>query len=183
MSNNVEFGKEVAKAVEERILQSISERLEADLLKSIYGPLLTTNVVPQENVLNVTEMVREWEQMLRAFRRDQVTFRADAAHCGPMLKMETPNDGSVIELSFMQAQQIHDQWPLKLHKIVDAYTAEFVPATGFDRVVPMRLPKPPFQIEEKQEMFCEKCSGTGWFGHGMGGDTCDACHGKGHING
>ena len=26
---------------------------------------------------------------------------------------------------------------------------------------------------------CDDCSGYGWIGHGMGGDTCGKCSGKG----
>lgn len=26
---------------------------------------------------------------------------------------------------------------------------------------------------------CDECSGYGWIGHGMGGDTCGKCSGKG----
>lgn len=28
---------------------------------------------------------------------------------------------------------------------------------------------------------CEDCSGSGWIGHGMGGDTCAKCGGKGIV--
>jgi DnaJ-class molecular chaperone len=26
---------------------------------------------------------------------------------------------------------------------------------------------------------CDECNGSGWVGHGMGGDTCGKCSGKG----
>lgn len=28
---------------------------------------------------------------------------------------------------------------------------------------------------------CPKCAGSGWTGHGMGGDTCGTCGGKGFL--
>lgn len=31
------------------------------------------------------------------------------------------------------------------------------------------------------EQTCIQCNGTGWEGHGMGGDTCGACGGKGKL--
>ncbi len=31
-------------------------------------------------------------------------------------------------------------------------------------------------------MRCEPCHGTGWVGHGMGGDTCGDCGGSGIVH-
>ena len=31
------------------------------------------------------------------------------------------------------------------------------------------------------ETTCERCEGTGWLGHGMGGDTCGSCNGTGKV--
>lgn len=129
--------------------QAMSRRLEADIDRAFYVAVTTTTVGP-EKPLNVNEMLRQCERLMREARRNQVVFRADFAHTGPMLKIETPNDGSVVELSFIQAQQVHKHWPLKLHKVLDTYTAEFVPASPMDRFVLAVLPLPPFEMNEDE---------------------------------
>ncbi|RWI96391.1 MAG: hypothetical protein EOR22_06425 [Mesorhizobium sp.] len=135
---------------EDRIRQAILTRLETDMQRALYGSLTTTTVEP-EKPLDFNKMLRECERVVRAARREQIVFRADFSHVGPMLKIETPNDGSVIELSFFQAQQVHSQWPLRLHKVLDRFAAEFVPATPFDRFVPAILPVPPFDVNEETD--------------------------------
>jgi DnaJ-class molecular chaperone len=35
--------------------------------------------------------------------------------------------------------------------------------------------------EPVTEKTCERCDGTGWLGHGQGGDTCGSCHGTGKV--
>ncbi|TIT80122.1 MAG: hypothetical protein E5W57_04115 [Mesorhizobium sp.] len=135
---------------EERIRQDIAQRLEADIERAFYGAMNTTTIAAPEKPLNVKDMLHQCERVMREVRRNQITFRADLAHGGPMLKIETPNDGAVIELSFAQAQQVHKHWPLKLHKVLDRFTAEFVPATSWDRVVPVNLPLPPFEMNEDE---------------------------------
>ncbi|TIW04537.1 MAG: hypothetical protein E5V77_00190 [Mesorhizobium sp.] len=133
-------------------MRMMSERFEADLHRAFYGANATnTTVRVEEKPFRVGEMLRLCERLASEARRNQLVFRADAAHSGAMLKIETPCDGSVIELSFMQAQLVHDKWPLKLHKVLNEHTAEFVPATQFDCYVPMYLPKPPFEIKEQED--------------------------------
>ncbi|TGT90879.1 MULTISPECIES: hypothetical protein [unclassified Mesorhizobium] len=138
-------------SAEERIRQQIAAQVETDMYRAIYGVATTSTVTAEEKPFQVGKMLALWENIIRETRRTQVTFRVDLAHPGSMLKYETTDEGTVIEMSFVQAQQLHQKWPMRLHKILDTNSAEFTPVTPFDVFVPTILPMPPFVMQQETE--------------------------------
>lgn len=126
--------------------QAMNARLEAE----IFGGTSTT-AASEETTLDAAKLIKSWEQFLRNARRHQVTFVVDLAHPGPPLRLETPHEGVRFEVSWVQANGLHQQWPLKLWKVLSPEAAEFVPVTpGFGEWVPSILPMPPYEMPEEE---------------------------------
>ena len=129
------------KTAAELIATKIQKVFENDILNA-----LTTSTAKEKPVKFDTK--RTLEEMRKAAlraRRSAVTFQVDVAHEGPMLKRETPNDGIIIELSWQQLLQVHNKWPVKLHRVASVTQADFVPASHFDKFIPMAPPAPPWE--------------------------------------
>jgi hypothetical protein len=132
------------------VAKKMAEHMDRMFLKALGQT--TTFVQPQETTLNAKDMLRSCEQMLRNFRREQITFVVEFSHQGPIISHDTPCDGKRIEMNFVQAQELHRQWPLKLAKVLTTMSAEFVPASGvFNEFIPSVLPMPPFELPRECE--------------------------------
>lgn len=133
----------------ERMARELDEQLERALLGNM------TSTVPdrEESVLTPEKLdvlARDWEdKVIRALRRSQITIIVDLAHQGPVLRYVTPNDGTVYEMNHRAAQEVHQEWPLRLHQVLSEERAEFVPAGMFDTFVPKVLPPPPYDLPEE----------------------------------
>lgn len=136
-----EFDQEMSRAI------AAMMRREADLL---LGVTTSTNAAPAP-ALDLRTLLPQWERMLRNARRSNVTFVVDRAHPGGPLCHETPGDGERIELSWLDANRVHQQWPLKLHQVLSADAAEFVPAL-VGEVVPVHLVQPPFDLPDEETL-------------------------------
>lgn len=139
--------------------KDIEDRLQRDLERTLFGGA-ASNITPTfESTLDLRKALPEWEKMLRNARRSQVVFIVDRAHQGPPITHETPNDGTRIELSWPAADAVHQQWPLKLFKVLSVDAAEFVPInSGFGEWAPKHLPQPPYEVP-KEENFEDWVSG------------------------
>lgn len=126
-------------------VRAMGERLRHEADAMLTSALTGTSTTTPETTLDLAKEISKWEQMIRNFRRSNITFVVDLAHVGPAVHHETPNDGTRVEMSFAQAQELHKSWPLRLHEILDRHSAEFVPASSFDTFVPAILPMPPFE--------------------------------------
>lgn len=131
---------------------SLARRMDELIMKEIMGATTTSQSAPEESTLDLAKMLPEWEKIIRNARREQITFVVDLAHDGPMLKHETPCDGARVEMSWRQANELHQHWPLKLHKVNSPEQAEFVPVSGvFPEFVPRILPMPPYDVPQEIE--------------------------------
>lgn len=110
-----------------------------------------SNAVPSESALNVREVLRAANIALRVARRTQITFIVDRGHQGPPLRYETPNDGERIELSWADANAVHEVWPLKLHTVLSEDAAEFVPAI-VGELVGKHLDEPPYHVPPEESL-------------------------------
>jgi hypothetical protein len=129
------------------LLRKLVAEVEADLMHVA----ITNTTQASETTIDWPKMLRELEQTLRNLRRTNITFVVDIAHPGPPIRHETPNDGTRIELSWLQANEIHQHWPLKLVKIVAPGAGEYVPITPFGyEIVPKILPQP-FEDQPDEE--------------------------------
>jgi len=114
-----------------------------------FGGGTTSTTANAPTTLDIKKALPEWMKMLREARRNQVTFVVDMGHEGAMLKTETPCDGVRFEMNFRQAQELHRHWPIRLHKVLTKYSAEFIPVSGvFPEFVPTVIPHPPFEEPE-----------------------------------
>lgn len=110
----------------------------------------TTNTVAQpQPALDIRNMVGEWEKMLRNARRAQITFVVDRAHQGGPMKHQTPNDGERIEMSWQDANRLHQEWPLKLVNVLSVDSAEFVPIIVGEFAAKI-LPMPPYEMPPEE---------------------------------
>lgn len=138
--------------ISEAVRASI-RRMDELIMKEIMGNMATSQAEPEPSTLDLSKMLPELEKMIRNARREQITFVVDLAHDGPMLQHETPCDGTRVEMSWRQANELHQHWPLKLHKVLDSTVAEFVPASGlFPEFVPRILPMPPYVMPDETEI-------------------------------
>ena len=138
-----------APATEAEIEAWLQKCMDDELRRAIGGDSYT-NATPPETTLDLRKALPEWEKMIRNARRSQVTFVVDQGHQGPPIQHETPNDGWRVELSWPDANRLHQEWPLRLHKTVSVDAAEYVPATTFDQFVPKVLPMPPYEAPEEE---------------------------------
>lgn len=129
--------------------QALAEMLQRDIERAFMGGNVTTNALPQGTSLDVRKLLPELERMLRNFRRTQLVFIVDRAHQGGPLRHVTPNDGERIELSWLDADRLHQEWPLKLHQVLSEDAAEFVPAL-IGEFVAKHLPLPPFEMPPEE---------------------------------
>lgn len=131
----------------DKIAADMAQRIERELFSAT-----TCNVEPvEQTTFRLEDHLPKWEQMFREARRNQFVVIVDMAlrYDSPLLLEETPCDGQRIEMSHRQAQELHRHWPLKLHKVLSAERAEFVPALGvFQEFVPTILPPPPYDFDE-----------------------------------
>ncbi len=128
----------------------LHQQIDGMILNSFGGA--TTSATPSANdTLDIKKLFPEWMKILREAKRHQVIFAVDMGHEGPMLRTETACEGTRFEMDFRQAQEVHKQWPMRLHKVLGKYSAEFVPVSGvFPEFVPTVIPYPPFEEPETQ---------------------------------
>jgi len=113
--------------------------------------MTTTSATASDTCLNVADFITQMERLMRNFRRTAITFAVDLAHPGPMLRRETPCDGTIIECSWVQANEVHKRWPLKLIKVISRDVADFVPVTPmFGEEFAANLPSPPYELPEER---------------------------------
>lgn len=133
---------------------SLEKKLEAAMQRQLEAALFggaTTNQQAQDTTLDLRKLLPEWEKMFRNFRRENVTFMVDLVHPGPAIKYDTPHDGVRFEMSWQQANALHQEWPLRLHKVLSGTAAEFVPVSGiFGEIVPKMLPLPPYEMPDDE---------------------------------
>lgn len=126
------------------IARHLAQKLDNLLLDALGATTSTTASAP--TTLDIKKAMPEWLKMLHNARRNQVTLVVDMGHEGPMLKAETPCDGTRFEMNFRQAQELHRHWPIRLHKVLTKYSAEFIPVSGvFPEFVATIIPQPPFE--------------------------------------
>ena len=134
-----------------RLGEIIERDMNMRFMETVRGLTCTNQVAPEPAPFDLDRALREWDELLRESRKTQVVFKVDLTHEGPILKHETPHDGTVFEMSFLLAREVHHHWPLKLRKILSAHAAEFVPASQFDTYFPANLPLPPFDAAGAME--------------------------------
>jgi hypothetical protein len=133
----------------DKLTKAIQDMLRREIEKAFFGGIQTSTTATTESVLDVRKFVSDMNKMLRNFRRTQITFIVDRAHQGPPVRHQTPNDGERIELSWMEANRVHREWPLKLYKVVSEDAAEFVPCT-VGEFVPKILEQPPYDVPPEE---------------------------------
>lgn len=131
----------------------IAQRMDEMMFKAMTG--MTTSTIASadaEKPFNLEEMLRQWSQMERNWRKDNVTFVVDLGHEGPALTHDTPCDGKRVECTWQQANVIHQHWPLKLSKVNSVEQAEFVPVSPFySGLVLKTLDMPPYELPPEEE--------------------------------
>lgn len=132
-------------AIKKAVADTITARIDRLAVSALGGD--TSSVAQEQRPMDVGRMLEEWRKIIFSARRNNITFVVEAGHAGPIMTHETQGDGTRVEMSYSQACELHKQWPLKLQTIIDAETAEFVPAMpNFDRYVPRILPRPPYEV-------------------------------------
>jgi hypothetical protein len=127
---------------------AIREMLNRETERAFLGDT-QTSATANDSVLDVGKFIVSMDKMLRNFRRAQITFIVDRAHQGPPIRHQTPTDGEQVELSWTDANRVHQEWPLKLHKVISEDAAEFVPAMAGE-FVPKNLCQPPFDVPPEE---------------------------------
>lgn len=130
----------------------LGRRMAAHLdrqFQSVFSGAGTNTVAQPQTTLDVRKMVGEWGKMLRNARRAQITFVVDRAHQGGPLKHQTPNDGERIEMSWQDANRLHQEWPIKLVKVLSEDSAEFVPINVGEFAAKV-LPMPPYEMPSEE---------------------------------
>ena len=74
-----------------------------------------------------------------------MTIVVDRAHEGAPMAYQTPDEGHRIEMTWEQANRVHQISPLRLHAVISEDAAEFVPAIG-QRQPHVVLPMPPYEL-------------------------------------
>ena len=134
---------------EDRIGKAIEAMMRREMDTAFMAGATTSNVAASEKPLDAKTFLADMNKVLRNFRRTQLTFVVDRAHQGAPIKHDTPNDGERIELSWLDANRVHAEWPLKLHNILSEDAAEFVPAL-VGEFVPRHLPMPPYDLPPEE---------------------------------
>lgn len=130
---------------EDRIGKAIEAMMRREIDSAFMGGCTNSSAAPTEGVLDAKTFIANMDKVLRNFRRTQLTFVVDRAHQGAPIRHDTPNDGERIELRWLDANRVHQEWPLRLHKVLTEDAAEFVPAL-VGEFVPKHLPIPPFEV-------------------------------------
>lgn len=133
------------KAIEDAVRATVAKRID-DIFALTFGG--TSTIAWQDAPpLDIKKLMPEWTKLIRNARRTAVVFVVELGHPGAPLKSESETEGTRIELSPRQAQMIHQQWPMKLSKIISEDVAEFVPVSGvFPEYVPRIIPMPPYEL-------------------------------------
>jgi len=95
------------------------------------------------------KLMKEWSNLLANSRRSSLTIVVRQGYEeGCVVQEKTATEGVFIEMSWLEAQHIHQyHWPLVLQEVVDNQTAYFRPAHEFDLNVRWLgvLPMPPYE--------------------------------------
>jgi hypothetical protein len=136
----------------DQIQQILSRRMKQKFENVLFGGTSAgTSTTAAESTFDIAKTFPEWDKMLRNARRSQVTFVVDMAHPGPPIGHDTPNEGSRIEMSWQQANEVHKHWPLKLFKVLSTEAAEFIPVTPMmGEFVAAVLPMPPYDVPPEE---------------------------------
>jgi polysaccharide pyruvyl transferase WcaK-like protein len=103
--------------------------------------------VDPETKRKFRKLVDDLERELRTIRKAQVTIVVDdRAHEGDPMTYDTPDEGRRVEVSWEQANLVHELTTLRLHRVISEDAAEFVPAIGSE-VTENLLPKPPYEMD------------------------------------
>jgi hypothetical protein len=134
---------------EDQMRQALDAMFRAQLDFALGGGQHTCNRAAEETALR--KLISDWHKILSNARRSQITFVVDRAHQGGPLRHQTPNDGERFELSWLDANRLHQEWPLRLHQVLSEDAAEFVPAP-LGEFVPKHLPQPPFEMPAEETL-------------------------------
>lgn len=141
------------RAAVDLIAQAVRDRIaEIALTALTCGECFTTTTAEAAPALTpdrLRDMMRDWSNMAREARRNDVTFVVDLAHEGPITSYRHPTEGEFIECSHGQAQAIHERWPLVFKTAESSERALFRPAHQFDPFVLKVLPAPPYHMPEE----------------------------------
>ena len=132
---------------------NLDRHMQNKLLDGLYGSIesmsFTATIDDMAAQPSLDALMDEARKMVAEARRNAVTFVVESPHLGPIVAHQTPHDGTRFEMSWDQANELHKQCPMRLHKVLSPDMAEFVPITGmFRELVPSVLPMPPFDMPE-----------------------------------
>lgn len=125
---------------------AIATKMEAMFTPALCGTSTVDRAPPSLTADDLTRLANQ----MRVWQRDNLYFIVRQGYDGPILGTQHP-DGKRIEISWRQAQAVHEQWPLVLHEIVSEDEAVFRPAISFDRFVPKTLPMPPYEVPQARD--------------------------------
>ena len=135
-----------------KLTERLERAIERELHRALFGET-TTNTTTSESTLDLKKELPKWEQTIRNSKRSQVTIIADRAHEGSPIAYDTPDEGTVCEVSYEDAVTLHEQTPLKLHRVLSVDAAEFVPAIPYiDLYIPRELPSPPYELPPDESL-------------------------------
>lgn len=120
-------------------------RAAVEKLIAVEFKVLGESIAP-EAARKFQRLVGDLQRELRVIRQAQVTVVVDRAHQGEPMTYQTPDEGRRIELSWEQANRVHQLTPLRLHQVISEDAAEFVPAIGGEAGAIGPLPKPPYEL-------------------------------------
>jgi hypothetical protein len=128
-------------------IRAAIDRLVAVEFKTLGGSL------DPEAARKLQRLVRDLEQELRVIRQAQVTIVIDRAHQGKPMSYQTPDQGRRFEMTWEQANRVHQLTPLRLHQVISEDAAEFVPAIGLEiDAATAALPMPPFALPTEPDI-------------------------------
>lgn len=139
---------------ERKLTELMQRRIERDLEAALFGGGTSTTQTESTTLTadSLKASMAEWDKLIRNMARSAITFVVDLAHEGPMIVYATPNDGLRYEMSWVQANEAHQHWPMKLDRILSEHCAEFVPLlAGFGEWAPKHLPMPPYEVPPETE--------------------------------
>ncbi|MET0437073.1 MAG: hypothetical protein ABW043_06225 [Devosia sp.] len=116
-----------------------------DKLVAVEFTTLIESITP-EAACKFQRLVSDLQRELRVMRQAQLTIVVDRTHQGRPMSYESPDEGRRIELSWDQANRVHQLTPLRLHQVISEDAAEFVPAVADKTASEARLPAPPYRM-------------------------------------
>ena len=129
------------------VRRQMAQRMDDMIMKTMMGSTYTNAVAEPQKPFDIESAFKEWSQLMRNWKRENVTVVVDLGHDGPITIHETATDGKRVEANWPQACAIHKVWPMKLHQVNSPEQAEFVPISGvFNEFVPLNLEPPPWQV-------------------------------------